>query len=78
MSHKRQKAKEKQANSKIATPKFQSSSTKEKFATIAQEHTNKQIHLREKDERIEKNEKCLKFLTCATQFLKKKFHTYLD
>jgi len=46
----------------MVVPKFQSSLTKEEFATIAQEYTNKKIHLREKDERIEKNETCLKSL----------------
>ena len=47
----------------MAAPKFQSSSTKEKSVTIAQEHTNNKIHLGKKDERIEQNEKCLKSLT---------------
>ena len=50
LSHKRQKIEEKQANSKTTTLK----------RAIAQEHTNKKIHLREKDERIEQNEKCIK------------------
>ena len=44
----------------MAAPKFQSSSTKEKIITIAQEHTNKKIHLRENDEIIEQNEQSLK------------------
>ena len=56
MSHKRQKVEEKQVNSKLAAPKSQSNSNKEKFAPITQEHTNKKIHLKEKDERIEQNE----------------------
>lgn len=63
LSHKRQKDEEKRANSKIAVPKSQSSSTEEKCAAIAQEHTNKKIHLREKDGRIELNKRCLKSLT---------------
>jgi len=63
LSHKRHKAEEKQTNSKIAAPKSQSSSTKEKFVIISQEHTNKKIHSRENDEKIEQNEKCLKSLT---------------
>ena len=46
----------------MVVPKFQSSLTKEEFTTIAQEYTNKKIYLREKDERIEKNETCLKSL----------------
>lgn len=62
MSHKRKKAEEKQVNFKMVVPKFQSSLTKEEFTTIAQEYTNKKIYLREKDERIEKNETCLKSL----------------
>lgn len=68
LSHKRQKDEEKQANSKIAVPKSQSSSTEEKCAAIAQEHTNKKIHLRKKDERIEQNDKCLKSLKGVYSF----------
>jgi len=68
------KAKEKQTNSKIAAPKFQSSSTKEKIITIAQEHTNKKIHLRENDEIIEQNEQSLKSKNLKAENVKTQSH----